>query len=48
MDIETNTNLCYQFFCSIYLKIQFWDSMLMANDFRIQIFQPIQVTQEVI
>ena len=43
-----NTNLCYHFFCSIYLKIQFWDSMLMANDFLIQIFQPIQVTQELI
>jgi len=43
-----NTNLCYHFFCSIYVNIQFWDSMLMASDFLIQIFQPIQVTQELI
>ena len=43
-----NTNLCYHFLCSIYLTIQFWDSMLMANDFLIQIFQLIQVTQELI
>ena len=43
-----NTNLCYNFFCSISLTIQFWDSMLMASDFLIQIFQPIQLTQELI
>ena len=43
-----NTNLCYNFFRSISLTIQFWDSMLMASDFLIQIFQPIQVTQELI
>ena len=43
-----DTNLCYHFFCSIYLTIQVWDSMLMANDFLIQIFQLIQVTQELI
>ena len=41
-------SVIYNFFCSISLTIQFWDSMLMASDFLIQIFQPIQVTQELI